>query len=142
MAAAQAGNADAYRLLLNEVCAWLRRYYLQRLPAPIVEEAVQETLMMIHEKRSTYDPSRPFGAWLSAIARYKWIDCLRTLMKTPIQALDAQLASVGDAGIVAGSCIAPHAGLSLIKLNIHRVFRRLIELMQRRPATERHCPPA
>jgi hypothetical protein len=141
MAAAQAGNADAYHLLLIEVCEWLRRYYFQRLPASIVEETVQETLIVIHKKRSTYDPSRPFGPWLAAIARYKWIDCLRTLAKKPIQAFDAQLASIGDAGIVAGSCVAPRAGLSMTKLNIHRGLRRLIELVHRRPVNERHYPP-
>ena len=30
-------------------------------------------LLAIHEKRHTYDPSSPFGAWLATIARYKFI---------------------------------------------------------------------
>src|SRR6266478_5068479 len=45
-------------------------------------------LIAIHEKRHTYDPSRPFGAWLVAIARYKWIDALRSLKAKPTEALD------------------------------------------------------
>ena len=79
MAAAQAGNAAAYRLLLHEVGGWLRRYFARRLPPAIVDDAVQDTLLAIHEKRHTYDPSRPFGPWLAAVARHKWIDRLRSL---------------------------------------------------------------
>ena len=38
MAAAQAGNADAYRSLLAEVASWLRRYYARRLPPAMTED--------------------------------------------------------------------------------------------------------
>jgi RNA polymerase sigma factor (sigma-70 family) len=79
MAAAQAGDADAYRALLAELALWLRRYYLRRLPPSMTEDAVQDVLLAVHEKRQTYDPSRPFVPWLAAIARYKWIDRLRSL---------------------------------------------------------------
>ncbi len=81
MTAAQSGDAAAYRHLLNEVCIWLRRYYLRRLPPAMVDDTVQDVLLALHEKRHTYDPSQPFGPWLAAIARYKWIDRLRA-MKT------------------------------------------------------------
>jgi RNA polymerase sigma factor (sigma-70 family) len=50
-----------------------------RLPRAMIEDAVQDVLLAIHEKRHTYDPRRPFGPWLAAIARYKWIDRLRSL---------------------------------------------------------------
>jgi RNA polymerase sigma factor (sigma-70 family) len=92
MAAAQSGNAAAYRRLLGEVTPWLRRYYLRRLPGPMVDDAVQDTLLAVHEKRHTYDPARPFGPWLSAIARYKWIDRLRALKAAPLDALTEDIA--------------------------------------------------
>lgn len=79
MSAAQEGDATAYHRLLSELDTWLRRYYSRRLPVPMIDDAVQEALVAIHEKRHTYDPSRPFAAWLAAIARYKWIDALRSL---------------------------------------------------------------
>ena len=79
MVAAQSGNAGAYRRLLGEVGIWLQRYYARRLPAAMVDDAVQEVLLALHEKRHTYDPSQPFGPWLAAIARYKWIDRLRAM---------------------------------------------------------------
>lgn len=79
MADAQAGDANAYRILLSELVVWLRRYYAGRLPPAMTEDAVKNVLLAIHEKRHTYDPRRSFGPWLAAIARYKWIDCLRLL---------------------------------------------------------------
>src|SRR5205085_2312906 len=41
------------------------------------EDLVQETLMALHARRHTYDPTQPFTPWLYAIARYKLIDFLR-----------------------------------------------------------------
>ena len=88
MAAAQGGDAPSYHRLLSEVIAWLRRYYARRLPPVMIDDAIQDTLVAIHEKRHTYDPTRPFGAWLAAIARYKWIDALRSLNMKPTEPLD------------------------------------------------------
>lgn len=95
MAAAQSGNAAAYHRLLTEVGDWLRRYYARRLPPAMVADAVQDTLLAVHVKRHTYDPSRPFGPWLAAIARYKWIDRLRTMKSTPTEALTEDM-SIAD----------------------------------------------
>ncbi len=97
MAAAQSGDGTAYRRLLVEIGAWLRRYYVRRLPGAMVEDAVQDTLLAIHEKRHTFDPSRRFEPWLAAIARYKWIDRLRALGATRTEALSDTL-SVPDHG--------------------------------------------
>ena len=49
----------------------------------MVDDAAQETLLTIHTRRHTYEPGRPFKAWLSGIARYKWIDHLRALERNP-----------------------------------------------------------
>jgi RNA polymerase sigma-70 factor (ECF subfamily) len=87
MVAAQAGNGGAYRRLLGEVGVWLHRYYARRLPASMVQDAAQDTLIAIHVKRHTFDPSRPFEAWLRAIARYKWIDRLRALERSSADTL-------------------------------------------------------
>ena len=88
MAAAQRGDVNAYRALLGELVHWLHRYYLRRLPRAMVEDAVQDVLLAIHEKRHTYDPSRPLGPWLAAIARYKWINRLRSLKAEAAEPLD------------------------------------------------------
>ena len=87
MAAALDGNAGAYRRLLDELRRWLHRFYSRRLPPAMVEDAVQDTLIAIHEKRHTYDPQRPFKPWLAAVARYKWIDRLRAIGRSATEEL-------------------------------------------------------
>jgi RNA polymerase sigma factor (sigma-70 family) len=106
MAAAQVGDAHAYRTLLTELAPWLRRYYARRLPPAMTEDAVQDVLLAIHEKRHTYDPSRPFGPWLAAIARYKWIDRLQSLKAETAEPLDENI-GVPDHGdsVIAGSTL-------------------------------------
>ncbi len=93
MAAAQDGNATAYHRLLSEVDAWLRRYYSRRLPPSTIDDVVQDVLVAVHEKRHTYDPNRPFIAWLSAIARYKWIDAIRSLQSRATVTLEDDVAA-------------------------------------------------
>ncbi len=78
--AALDGDGDAYRQLLTELSTYLRRYFARRLSAVHshhIEDLTQETLLAIHVKRMTYDPSRPFSAWLHAVARHKLVDFLR-----------------------------------------------------------------
>jgi RNA polymerase sigma factor (sigma-70 family) len=77
MAAGQRGDNSAYEQLLREIDHWLSRYYARRLPHAAAEDARQNVLLAIHAKRLTYAPSRAFGAWVLAIARYKWIDRIR-----------------------------------------------------------------
>jgi RNA polymerase sigma-70 factor (ECF subfamily) len=57
----------------------------------MVDDAIQETLIAVHRKRHTYQPDRPFKAWLGAIARYKWIDRLRAMQRQSTVRLDDEL---------------------------------------------------
>ena len=100
MVAAQAGDAVAYRTLLTEIGAWLRRYYARRLPSAFVDDTVQDTLLAIHHKRHTYDPARPFEPWLAAVARHKWIDRLRAQRSAPPAALHDHQAVGGNGDAV------------------------------------------
>jgi RNA polymerase sigma-70 factor (ECF subfamily) len=78
MAAAQSGDAAAYRRLLTAIAPYLRsiaaRHHRDRAD---VEDSVQDILLTVHAVRHTYDPSRPFKPWLVAIARRRIIDRLR-----------------------------------------------------------------
>ena len=76
MLAGLAGDAAAHRRFLAAVAGNLRAYYRSRLrTAPEdAEDLVQETLIAIHTKRDSYDPSYPVTAWIYAIARYRMID--------------------------------------------------------------------
>lgn len=84
MRAALVGDADAYRLFLRSVTPYLRRLARQSCArfgasASDAEDAVQEALLAIHLKRSTWDPARPITPWLSAIVRNKLVDMLRRI---------------------------------------------------------------
>jgi RNA polymerase sigma factor (sigma-70 family) len=91
MVAAQGGQSQAYEQLLRELDAWLRRYYASRLPCAAAEDAKQDALLAIHASRRAYAPSRPFGPWVAAIARYKWIDHVRDASRHAAQALDHKI---------------------------------------------------
>lgn len=95
MSASQQGNGGAYRRLLLELKEWLTGFYARRLPGPAVDDAVQETLIAVHEKRHTYDPGRPFRPWVAAIARYKWIDRLRAMRRQASEILTEDVAVDG-----------------------------------------------
>jgi len=77
MVATQSGEGKAYEQLLRELDSWLRRYYARRLPPDAADDARQDALLAIHTKRHAYMPSKPFGPWVAAIARHKWIDRIR-----------------------------------------------------------------
>jgi RNA polymerase sigma factor (sigma-70 family) len=105
MAGAQNGDGEAYEQLLRQIDVWLRRYYARRLPHPASEDARQDALLAIHAKRHTYEPSRSFGAWVMAIARYKWIDRVRDATRFAALSLDDEIA-IEDHGGAAISAIA------------------------------------
>lgn len=70
------GDSAAYRRLLDLLSQRMRAYFMRRLSAASadVEDLVQETLLALHVRRASYDPSRPLSAWAHAIARHKLID--------------------------------------------------------------------
>jgi RNA polymerase sigma-70 factor (ECF subfamily) len=105
MAAAQEGHAAAYRRLLDEIRHWLKGFYARRLPPAMVDDAVQDTLIAIHEKRHTYDPERPFKPWLMAVARYKWIDRLRSMSRSRTEELPDEIAVEDHESSVTSSVI-------------------------------------
>src|SRR5690242_17437232 len=82
MRQAVAGDSAAYQRLLRAITPVLRATAQRGLaragqPTDSSEDIVQETLLAVHLKRHTWDPTAPFGPWLFAIARNKLIDALR-----------------------------------------------------------------
>ncbi len=76
---AQEGDESAYRQALQLIARRLRGFFGRRLAAlpDDVEDLVQETLLVLHLQRGTYDPRLPVGAWVHAIARHKLVDLFR-----------------------------------------------------------------
>lgn len=72
------GDASAYNALLRTLAPQLRAFFRRRVGNDdVAEDLVQETLIAVHTRRATYDRSRPFTAWLYAIARHKMADHFR-----------------------------------------------------------------
>jgi RNA polymerase sigma-70 factor (ECF subfamily) len=78
MARGQQGDAQSYRRLLQSIAPYLRALaHRFGLSGPDLEDAVQDVLLTVHSIRHTYDPARPFGPWLTAVARHRLLDRLR-----------------------------------------------------------------
>jgi RNA polymerase sigma factor (sigma-70 family) len=77
MAASQAGDATAYRQLLGLAVPLLMRWFRRKVAPAELDDLVQDAVLALHQRRASWDPSRPFLPWLAAIARYRWIDRLR-----------------------------------------------------------------
>ena len=85
MGRAQAGDAEAYVELLENITPRLRRVVRRQrffLAEEEIEDLVQDTLLSLHSVRATYDPARPFMPWLQAIARNRLADGARRYSRT------------------------------------------------------------
>jgi len=82
MARAQDGDRHAYRTLLEDMTPYLRALAARCFKEPgDIEDAIQDVLLTVHAVRHAYDPRRPFGPWLVAIANRRIIDRLRRHMR-------------------------------------------------------------
>lgn len=119
MLAGLAGDAAAHRQLLSAASVRLRSYFGRRLGPnmPDVEDLVQETLIAIHQRRDSYNPSLPFTAWLHTIACYKLVDHYR---RSGVRAH----VPLGDAGELAG---ADTSDAALASLDVERLLCDLPE---------------
>ena len=100
MIAGLSGDAAAHACLLRALLPLLRGFYRRRLPGceQDTEDLVQEVLIAVHSRRATWQPERPFTAWLYAIARYKLADHFRSRRQhVPIEDLADILAIEGFA---------------------------------------------
>lgn len=78
MAAAQAGDRDAYAAVLRSSIPVIRATAARLgVPEHAIDDVVQDTLLTVHRARHTYDPTRPYLAWLRAIAKRRAIDAMR-----------------------------------------------------------------
>ena len=154
------GDKAAYRHVLDESRRWLLGFYRRRVPPQMIDDLVQETLISVHSKRQSFDPSRPYLPWLAAIARYRWVDALRKMRDTE-ELNPEEVAGDDDGGAVVarlsiarllshlpagqanaivltrieGRSVSEAAQVcgqseSLIKVNVHRGLRKLAALVE------------
>jgi len=76
---AQSGDEAAYRTAFTYIASRLRGYFRRRMRnvPDEIEDLVQETLLVLHLQRGTYDPALPVSAWMYAIAHHKLVDLWR-----------------------------------------------------------------
>jgi RNA polymerase sigma-70 factor, ECF subfamily len=86
MAAYQAGNQDAFRQLFDRHAGSVYGFLVRRLgDSALAEDLYQETFLRLHRARRSYDPSRPFRAWLFAIVHNLLADARRTQRRQPVR---------------------------------------------------------
>jgi RNA polymerase sigma-70 factor (ECF subfamily) len=73
----QRGDAEACRLLLDDVGPAVTRFLRARVAIDEVDDVYQETFMALFQARHTYERGRPLEPWLFAIARNVAADHLR-----------------------------------------------------------------
>lgn len=78
LAAAQDGDAEAYRSFLSAILPFARAIARRRAAShEAAEDIVQDALLTIHRVRHTYMPGRPVRPWLAAIVSRRAIDAAR-----------------------------------------------------------------
>ncbi len=105
MAAVQAGDAVAYRRLLDGIVPGLRGMARRSLPAADVEDVVQDILLTVHAVRQSYDPARPFRPWLHGIARHRIIDRQRKRGRVAAHEITLEIDHADIAGPAAQSTL-------------------------------------
>ena len=131
MSRAQAGDGAAYKQLLVDATPYLRALAAQRFPAQSdAEDVVQDILLTVHRIRATYDPVRPFGPWLKAIAMRRIIDRLRYQYRRNAHEreifYDEDFAEEENANVRAKD----HVGLHEAILHLSPVERHAIQMLK------------
>jgi len=134
MAAAQAGDGGAYARLLREVVPYIRAIVRRHHASPDrVEDVVQDVLLTLHRIRHTYDPARPFTAWLGAIAHRRSVDALRRKVRTDASETFSPIAYETYADPAANKDIAAHEDSAVLAEAISALppgQRQAVELLR------------
>lgn len=79
MAAYQAGNPQAFSELFDRYAGRVYAFLVRRLgDVATAEDLHQEAFLRLHRARDSYDPARPFRAWLFTIVHNLINDTLRS----------------------------------------------------------------
>ena len=78
LAAAQQGDAEAYRRFLTAILPFVRALARRRCwSEDQADDVVQDVLLTVHRVRHTYEPGRPVKPWLAAITARRAVDSVR-----------------------------------------------------------------
>ena len=110
------GDARAYRRLLEDVGRLARKVAARvvssrNCPHEMIDDAVQETLLAVHQILPAWDRTRPLETWVVAVARNKAIDAIRLARFHRLRPLDEF-----DEAIAPGFASAPEAHIDVSRL--------------------------
>jgi DNA-directed RNA polymerase specialized sigma24 family protein len=95
----QAGEKRSVTILYRALVPQLSEYFAAAGASPDrVEALVERTLLEIHRARRSYDASRPFLPWMSAIARYVLVGMGRPLVPSVLEDDPFEQGSLGRHG--------------------------------------------
>ncbi|CAN7521484.1 sigma-70 family RNA polymerase sigma factor [Bradyrhizobium sp. LjRoot220] len=86
--AARSGDADALLSLIAAAQPDIRRYAARNCRAADIDDAVQETLLLLYRRVGTLRAVTSFSAWLFAVARRACLRLLRISAAVPDSAAD------------------------------------------------------
>jgi RNA polymerase sigma-70 factor, ECF subfamily len=133
MARTQDGDREAYRTLLEDMTPYLRTFAARCFSqASDIEDAVQDVLLTVHMVRHAYDPKRPFGPWLAAIANRRIIDRLRreTRQKAREVALSAEYETFPEAAANLDERLSENAELNEAMATLPPEQRQAVTLLK------------
>lgn len=83
------GDEKSYALFLERIAGMLRSYLKRsvhpgRVSQEQIEDLIQDVLLAVHQKRSTYRTDMPLMPWLFSITRYRLIDSYRAEGRKPL----------------------------------------------------------
>lgn len=134
LAAAQAGDGEAYREFLTATLPFVRAVARRRCwSEDMAEDVVQDALLTLHRVRHTYEPGRPVRPWLAAIVARRSIDAMRkrgrvsarelfdnvayeTFTDTPANEHDWNDAPRTLAGMTSGLSVGQQEAIALVKI--------------------------
>jgi RNA polymerase sigma factor (sigma-70 family) len=93
--AARCGDEKALVLLIAAAQPDVRRYAARNCRAADIDDAVQETLLLLYRRLGTLRAAASFSAWIFALARRACLRLLRTgsaIAEAPVDGMDARLA--------------------------------------------------
>jgi RNA polymerase sigma-70 factor (ECF subfamily) len=88
------GDQAAYQKLLSEISLIAKSYLIKRcrqLGPDRIDDLVQEVLMTVHLKKSSYRTDLPFLPWIYTVTKHKLIDDFRSSIRKT--RLDEKLSS-------------------------------------------------
>ncbi|MEM6989852.1 MAG: sigma-70 family RNA polymerase sigma factor [Myxococcota bacterium] len=126
------GDNEAGTALFRRYFPMCRRFFVNKVPEPDVDDLLQRTFTALVESRAAYRGDSQFRSFLLGVARNILLKYLRTRSRRDAKhELDPQITSLADLGITPRTKIALARDEEAIRVALQRIpvhFQTVIEL--------------